>query len=188
MGQVKIDGVLIPKSNISDLVSSAMRSRKYFDPVGSQEFFNVLSNINVPKDLVRNEEGWKGAAQKGEGWGDQRFLQFTPVTPHPEKSWGGFTSLYGEGQGKRKKREQKGGNQRLLPLPFTPVISYPEEWYKIRRKGLQKGKGNIFSDDFLKEVGEAKRLMRSSVRSSVYKGGGQRGGLRKIPNWECYKG
>ncbi len=88
MGQVKIDGVLIPKSNISDLVSSAMRSRKYFDPVGSQEFFNVLSNINVPKDLVRNEEGWKGAAQKGEGWGDQRFLQFTPVTPHPEKSWG----------------------------------------------------------------------------------------------------
>ncbi len=68
------------------------------------------------------------------------------------------------------------------------MISYPEEWYKIRRKGLQKGKGNIFSDDFLKEVGEAKRLMRSSVRSSVYKGGGQRGGLRKIPNWECYKG
>ncbi len=41
MGQVKIDGVFIPKSNISDLVSSAMRSRKYFDPVASQEFFNV---------------------------------------------------------------------------------------------------------------------------------------------------
>ncbi len=157
MGQVKIDGVLIPKSNISDLVSSAMRSRKYFDPVASQEFFNVLSNINVPKDLVRNEEGWKRVTQKGKGWGDQRFLQSTPIMPHPEKSWGGFTSLYGEGRGKRKKppkRKQKGGNQRLLPLPFTPVISYPEEWYKVRRKGLQKGKGK----------------------------------LRKIPNWECYKG
>ena len=28
MGQVLLDGVLIPKSNISDLVSDAMRSRK----------------------------------------------------------------------------------------------------------------------------------------------------------------
>ncbi len=67
MGQVKIDGVLIPKSNISDLVSGAMRSRKYFDPVASREFFDVLSKLNVPKDLVRNEEGWKGVTQKGEG-------------------------------------------------------------------------------------------------------------------------
>ncbi len=63
-GQVKIDGVFIPKSNISDLISSAMRSRKYFDPVASQEFFNVLNNINVPKDLVRNKEGWKKVTQK----------------------------------------------------------------------------------------------------------------------------
>ncbi len=100
MGQVKIDGVLIPKSNISDLVSSAMRSRKYFDPIASREFFNVLNNINVPKDLVRNEEGWK--------------------------------------------------------------------------KVTQKGKGNIFSDDFLKGVGEMKRLMRNSVRASIFKGGGQK--------------
>ncbi len=67
MGQVKIDGTLIPKSNISDLVSSAMRSRKYFDPVASREFFDVLSNLNVPEDLVRNEEGWKKVTQKGEG-------------------------------------------------------------------------------------------------------------------------
>ncbi len=169
MGQVKIDGAFIPKSNISDLVSSAMRSRKYFEPVASQEFFSVLSNINVPKDLVRNEEGWEKVAQKGEG--------------------------------------------------------------------------NIFSDDFLKEVREMKRLMRTNARSVVFKGGGQKGEgglispgawyqmgetsqrgigkrkkpqeggftfgpythglngiekkrrapqkggkLRKIPNWECYKG
>ena len=176
MGQVKIDGVFIPKSNISDLVSSAMRSRKHFDPIASQEFFNVLSNLNVPKDLVRNEEGWKGVAQEGEG---------------------------------------------------------------------KKGKRNIFSDDFWKEVLETKRLMRANARSVFFKGGGQKGkgglispgawyqleetpwkgigrgkrkrpqeggfafgpytqGLsgiekkrrqpqkggrfRKIPNWECYKG
>ena len=56
MGQVKIDGVFIPKSNISDLISNAMRSCKNFNPIASQEFFNVLSKLNVPRDLVRNEE------------------------------------------------------------------------------------------------------------------------------------
>ena len=59
MGQVLVDGVLIPKSNISDLVSDAMRSRKHFNPVGVREFYNVLSKINVPKDLVRNERSRK---------------------------------------------------------------------------------------------------------------------------------
>ena len=58
MGQVLVDGVLIPKSNISDLVSDAMRSRKHFNPVGVREFYNVLNKINVPKDLVRNEKRW----------------------------------------------------------------------------------------------------------------------------------
>ena len=58
MGQVLVDGVLIPKSNISDLVSDAMRSRKHFNPIGVREFYNVLNKINVPKDLVRNERRW----------------------------------------------------------------------------------------------------------------------------------
>ena len=65
MGQVLVDGVLIPKSNISDLVSDAMRSRKHFNPVGVREFYNVLNKINVPKDLVRNERRW-GRSRKGE--------------------------------------------------------------------------------------------------------------------------
>ena len=132
-----------------------MRSRKYFDPVASQEFFNVLNNINVPKDLVRNEEGWKKVTQKGKGEDfvkgvrEMRDLMRTTTRSIFLKG--------GKGRGKRKKpskREQKGGNQRLLPQPFTPVLSYPEEWYKIKRRASQKGKGE----------------------------------LRKIPNWECYKG
>ena len=65
MGQVLVDGVLIPKSNISDLVSDAMRSRKHFNPVGVREFYNVLNKINVPKDLVRNERRW-GETEKKE--------------------------------------------------------------------------------------------------------------------------
>ena len=64
MGQVLLDGVLIPKSNISDLVSDAMRPRKHFNPVGVREFYNVLNKINVPKDLVRNERRWS-EAKKG---------------------------------------------------------------------------------------------------------------------------
>ena len=64
MGQVLVDGVLIPKSNISDLVSDAMRSRKHFNPVGVREFYNVLNKINVPKDLVRNEKRWVEAEKK----------------------------------------------------------------------------------------------------------------------------
>ena len=131
MGQVKIDGVLIPKSNISDLISSAMRSRKYFDPVASQEFFNVLNNINVPKDLVRNEEGWKKITQKGKGEDHDVFVKtMSDFGNEFTKSLGGFASLYGGGRGKRKKptkRKQKGGNQRLLQFPFTPVMPYPDE-------------------------------------------------------------
>ena len=58
MGQVLLNGVLIPKSNISDLISDAMRSRKHPNPVGVREFYNVLNEINIPKDLVRNERRW----------------------------------------------------------------------------------------------------------------------------------
>ena len=64
IGQVLLDGVLIPKSNISDLVSDAMRSRKHFNPVGVREFYNVLNKINVPKDLVRNERRWDETGKK----------------------------------------------------------------------------------------------------------------------------
>ena len=55
-GQVKIEGKTIPNSNISDLVSDAVRSRKDFNPTGAKMFFQALSKLNVPKDLVRNQE------------------------------------------------------------------------------------------------------------------------------------
>ena len=58
-GQVKIEGETIPNSNISDLVSDAMRSRKDFNPTGAKKFFQALTKLNVPKDLVRNQNWWK---------------------------------------------------------------------------------------------------------------------------------
>jgi hypothetical protein len=57
-GQVKVDGKEIPDSNISDLVSDAMRARKNFNPKGAQEFLWGLSKINVPKYIARNTERW----------------------------------------------------------------------------------------------------------------------------------
>ena len=58
-GEVKIEGESIPQSNISDLISDAVRARKNFMPTGSKKFFHVLSKMNMPKDLVRNDEKWK---------------------------------------------------------------------------------------------------------------------------------
>ena len=63
-GQVKIEGETIPGLNISDLVSDAMRSRKDFNPTGAKEFFQALSKLNVPKDLVRNQNRWKQLNEK----------------------------------------------------------------------------------------------------------------------------
>ena len=58
-GEVKLEGETIPQSNISDLISNAVRGKKNFNPTGSKEFFRVLSKMNVPRDLVRNEGRWK---------------------------------------------------------------------------------------------------------------------------------
>ena len=74
-GKVKIDGETIPGSNISDLVSDAMRSRKNFNPTGSKEFFQALSKMNVPKDLVRNQERWKQLV------GETSTARATPRSP-----------------------------------------------------------------------------------------------------------
>ena len=64
-GQVILKGDLIPKSNISDLISDAMRSRKHFNPVGVREFYDILYEINIPKDLV-NEKRWSKEEEEKE--------------------------------------------------------------------------------------------------------------------------
>ena len=72
--QVKIEGETIPGSNISDLVSDAMRSRRNFNPTGAKEFFEALNKLNVPKEMVRNEERWKEVLGETSG---------TMATPKP---------------------------------------------------------------------------------------------------------
>ena len=76
-GQVNLDGETIPQSNISDLLSDALRGRKNFNPVGSKQFFRALAKINVPTDLVRNDERWK-QAQVDSSSGDEEILYTSP--------------------------------------------------------------------------------------------------------------
>ena len=64
-GQVTLDGEQIADSNISDLMSDAMRKRKGFDPTGSKIFFRVLSELNVPKYVARNSQRWQESEAGG---------------------------------------------------------------------------------------------------------------------------
>ncbi len=139
-GQVKIDGVFIPKSNISDLVSSAMRPCKHFDPVASQEFFGVLDNINVPKDLVRNEEGWRKVTQKGKGKDRDDFLETMHGFKHLTSA--NLKPLFrgGKGQGKRKKPTTLGQKGGFAFGPYTHGLNGIEK----KRRAPQKGSGKLY--------------------------------------------
>ena len=83
-GEVKLEGENIPQSNISDLISDALRARKNFNPTGSKEFFRVLSKINMPKDLVRNEGRWK-EARMDSSFSEEGSLLDNPRL-HPRRS------------------------------------------------------------------------------------------------------
>ena len=79
--EVKLEGENIPQSNISDLISDALRARKNFNPTGSKEFFRVLSKINMPKDLVRNEKRWKEARMDTSFSAEGSFLDSPRALP-----------------------------------------------------------------------------------------------------------
>ncbi len=182
MGQVKIDGVFVPKSNISDLVSSAMRPRKHFDPVASQKFFAVLDNINVPKDLVRNEEGWRKVTQKGKGedWG--KVWDYVKPVFYVEPIFGG-----GKGRGKRKKPEKSCGNVRQKGKGELSD-DFSEAWYHLKKtswKGIGRGKRKKPQEGGFAFGPYTHGLSGIEKKRRISQKGGE---LRKIPNWECYKG
>lgn len=58
-GKVKVDGREIVNSNISDLISDAVRARKNFNPTGAREFFRGLARLNVPTDIAGNAKKWE---------------------------------------------------------------------------------------------------------------------------------
>ena len=54
--QLVLEGSIVPKSNIVDLVNGVMRKRKGFNPEHSNTFAKALAKINVPEDYVRNPD------------------------------------------------------------------------------------------------------------------------------------
>ena len=85
-GQVKVDGKEIPDSNISDLVSDAMRARRNFNPKGAQEFFRGLSKISVPKDIARNTERWKQVQMRSPSGVEEVVFKTPQQRPPPPTS------------------------------------------------------------------------------------------------------
>jgi hypothetical protein len=81
-----LDGKEIPDSNISDLVSDAMRARKNFNPKGAQEFFRGLSKINLPKDIERNTERWNQVHMGSLSGAEEAVFNTPPPRPPPPTS------------------------------------------------------------------------------------------------------
>ena len=88
-GQVKQNGERIQGSNISDLLGDGVRRRRNFNLVGSKEFSRVLSKLNMPKDLVRNDERWKQAQIVSSPDNDEYHTSLQPF----ESQWGYMSTL-----------------------------------------------------------------------------------------------
>ena len=111
-GQVEIEGKIIPGSNISDLVSDAMRYRRNFNPTGSKEFFEALNKLNVPKDLVRNEECWKEVLGETSG---------TMATPKPSNTF--LSTVSEDFEIVRRKRHASALGEILIFIVVVVVIA-----------------------------------------------------------------
>jgi len=58
-GEVSINDVILPQSNIVNLVHDIVRDRpKAPGPLGFKNFVEFLRNSNIPKDLVGNPSRW----------------------------------------------------------------------------------------------------------------------------------
>ena len=104
-GEVKLEGENIPQSNISDLISDALRARKNFNPTGSKEFFCVLSKINMPKDLVRNEKRWK-EARMDSSFSEEGSLLCSPLASPSSKYFQTLLKRHDEKASKPKQTQE----------------------------------------------------------------------------------
>ena len=59
VGAVTIDGVVVPGSNIIDLINDAMRDRKICMPVGHLQFAAALRNTAIPREFIGSKRVWR---------------------------------------------------------------------------------------------------------------------------------
>ena len=87
-GELEISGRFIKRSNLTDLVNDVLRQRKTApDPLGWEDFADVLRQSNVAQDLIGNPTRWnyiRGTpvgkrVEDEEGWS-------TPRGPTPSKA------------------------------------------------------------------------------------------------------
>ncbi len=102
-GQVSVAGKTIPQSNISDLISDALRARKNFNPTGSREFFRVFSKINMPKDLVRNQERWN---QLDSTSGEEQIIYSSPQHKIPSEYFRTLVKRHKEASGPKETQKR----------------------------------------------------------------------------------
>lgn len=61
-GLVTINGQVVERSNIVDLINEAMRSRKTSNPPGRHQFAVLLRSLNIPREYVGNKDLWSLAS------------------------------------------------------------------------------------------------------------------------------
>lgn len=55
-GRVLYNNIVIPGSNIADLINDQLRTRKNFNPEGWKQFSSALKQMNIPTDLIGNQK------------------------------------------------------------------------------------------------------------------------------------
>ena len=94
-GELEINGRFIRRSNLTDLVNDVLRKRtKAPDPLGWEDFAEVLGNSNVPQDLIGNPTRWNYIRATPDTVQRKRFESedeegyATPRGPTPSKKRG----------------------------------------------------------------------------------------------------
>ena len=85
-GEIRYKGHEVPRSYIVDLMKDSQYRYKHFQPVGYQVFYDALSDINVPRGLVRHWERMIGQVPAPEYEQKTRRILAPPgIRAHDEK-------------------------------------------------------------------------------------------------------
>ena len=100
VGDVTIDGVVVPGANIIDLINGAMRDRKRSMPVGHLQFAAALCNTAIPREFIGNKCVWReftniplthsqsaSASSGGETYRTPSHSQSTSASSGGETDW-----------------------------------------------------------------------------------------------------
>lgn len=55
-GELVVEGQIVPRTHVSDLLKDAFYKHKNWEPEGVNEFYRELAKSNLPTALIRNQE------------------------------------------------------------------------------------------------------------------------------------